>query len=748
MMHDPEEAETTVDLTNCADEPIHVPGRIQPHGVLLVLDEPDLVVRQASANAGMLGAPLDAVLGARFEALVDPSEREEVRRWLLSEDVHEANPRRIRIVAGGASATFEGLAHRHRGPLILELEDRREAGEPTTPDLAIAVRRVMTRLEAAKSLQEFCRVAAVETRALTGFERVLVYRFDEDWHGQVYAEDKADFLTPLMHLHFPASDIPEQARRLYSVNRLRMIADSDAEAVPLVPALDPATGRPLDLSFAGLRAVSPIHIRYLKNMGTKTSMSFSLMRDGRLWGLLGCMNYSKPLYLPPTLRSACEFLAALVSVQLAVKEDGEGNEYRTKLQQVRERLLQRMAEETDLARALVDDGGDLLELTGARGAAVVQERTCETLGVTPDKDQVMALVDWLRAQADVDVFATDSLPRIFPEALAYKDAACGLVAVTTSRAQGRYVLWFRPEVVQTVEWAGDPSKPVEPGGSLSPRTSFDLWKEEVHLKSLPWHPAEVAAARALRDAIIAVVVRRAEELTRLNAELERSNNDLDAFAFTTSHDMKEPLRGIHNYATFLMEDYGDRLDAEGVSRLESLVRLSQRMEDLVESMLRYSRLGRADLVYEEVDLTELVEEVVELHRVMLGENHVKVTVPRPLPTVRCDRVQVGQLLSNLVTNAIKYNDRPERSIEIGWREPAAPGGPAVFYVKDDGIGIPEKHHQNVFRLFKRLHGRDKFGGGTGAGLTFSKKIVERHGGAIWIESTPDEGSTFNFTLTG
>lgn len=751
MMRAPDTSEIAVSLANCADEPIHIPGRIQSHGLLFVLDEPGLTIRQAGANVQVqLGVAAESVVGSPLAELAAPEHFEEVARWLLSGDVHETNPSRIRMQASGGVVVYDALAHRHAGRLILELENPRDEGAPTADPSLLDVRKAMARLEAAKSLREFCRVASVETRSLTGFDRVLVYRFDEDWHGEVFAEDAAQGLTPLFGLHFPASDIPEQARRLYHVNRSRLIADVDASPAPLVPALDPETGRPVDLSLAALRGVSPMHLQYLKNMGARTSMSFSLMRDGRLWGLLSCMHYDSARYVSPAVRGACEFLAALVSMQLAVKEDGEGYEYRMRLQQVRDRLLKRMSEEADLAPALLGGGRDVLDLTGATGAAVAQDRAIETIGDAPGVDQVAALVRWLRVHADGDVFQTDSLPRLFPEALEYKDKACGLIAVATSRAQGRYVLWFRPEVIQTVAWGGDPNKPMEPDGTLSPRTSFAAWKEEVHLKGLPWHPAEVSAARALRDAIIAVVVRRAEELTRLNAELERSNSDLDAFAFTTSHDMKEPLRGIHHYATFLMEDYGDRLDAEGHSRLESLVRLSQRMEDLVESMLRYARLGRAQLSYEDVDLNALVAETVDLHRMMLEQNGAVVNVPRPLPVVRCDRVQVGQLFANLITNAVKYNDKPRKSIEIGHREPVGgdegPTRSPTIYVKDDGIGMPEKHHQTVFRLFKRLHGRDKFGGGTGAGLTFCKKIVERHGGAIWIESSPGEGATFFFTL--
>jgi light-regulated signal transduction histidine kinase (bacteriophytochrome) len=756
MTHNQEAGSLAGDLTNCDREPIHIPGRIQSHGILLALRGQDLTVVQAGANAAdVLGVPVDHVLGSPFLDLVEPSQRDWARGWLTGADPAESNPVRIRVGAGGPRPTFDGLAHRHDGALIVELENRRERDEGPPPDYSKFIRKATARLQAARDLREFCEVAVRELRALTGFERVLVYRFDQDWHGEVVAEDRREDLTPLLGLHFPASDIPEPARRLYHANPIRQIVDVDAPTVPLVPAIHPETGRPLDLSFAALRAFSPVHVQYLKNMGARTSMSVSLMREDRLWGILACMHYSEPRYVAPVVRAACEFLGVLASLQIGVKEDGEGHEFRARLQVVRERLLQRMADEGDLVRALMGAGPELLELTGAGGAAVVYDDVCATTGRTPGEAEIKRLVSWLKVHGEGELYHTASLPRAFPEAAAYKDVACGLAAISTTRAQGHYVLWFRPEVIQSVDWGGDPNKPVDPaspGEALSPRKSFELWKEVVHLKSLPWRPAELAAARALRDAIIAVIVRRAEELTRLNAELERSNSDLDAFAFTTSHDMKEPLRGIHNYATFLMEDYGDRLDAEGMSRLQSLVWLSQRMEDLIESLLRFSRLGRAELSYEAVDVGEAVREVLDSHSMLLKEKNVAVTIPRPLPTVRCDRVQLGQLLGNLLTNAVKYNDKPEKAIEIGYADPrpAGVGSPrstaTVFYMRDNGIGIPEKHHQAIFRLFKRLHGRDKFGGGTGAGLTFAKKIAERHGGDVWLESTPGVGSTFYFTL--
>lgn len=237
--------------------------------------------------------------------------------------------------------------------------------------------------------------------------------------------------------------------------------------------------------------------------------------------------------------------------------------------------------------------------------------------------------------------------------------------------------------------------------------------------------------------------RRAEgELAHRNEELRQSNKELDDFAYIASHDLKEPLRGIHNFSVFLLEDYADKLDDEGRSKLETLTRLSRRMEALIDSLLHFSRVGRVDLAIDRVDLNEILAEVLDSVGINLRELGVEVRIPRPLPVVRCDRARVGEIFYNLIVNAMKYNDKPGKWIEIGCQDRRPP----VFYVRDNGIGIPEKHLDSIFRIFKRLHSRDKFGGGTGAGLTIVKKIVERHNGGIWVESNAGEGTTFYFTL--
>lgn len=251
----------------------------------------------------------------------------------------------------------------------------------------------------------------------------------------------------------------------------------------------------------------------------------------------------------------------------------------------------------------------------------------------------------------------------------------------------------------------------------------------------------------------------AAELRQCNADLLRSNQELDSFAYIASHDLKEPLRGIHNYATFLIEDYGDKLDDTGRFKLETLKVLAERMYALIDSLLEFSRVGRVDLAIKKTDLNRVLNEVLDSLRILIEERGVEIRVPAPLPTIECDHVRIGEVFRNLVTNAIKYNDKTDKWIEISWHTDsgllAANGDradlidgrvPIVFTVRDNGIGIHEKHFESIFRIFKRLHGRDKFGGGTGVGLTIVKKIIERHGGRIWVNSTVGEGTTFTLVL--
>ncbi|MBD2431304.1 MULTISPECIES: sensor histidine kinase [Fischerella] len=736
-----------VDLTNCDKEPIHIPSCIQTHGVLLALQEPDLTILQVSDNTvAFFGLHPDELINQPLSRLLEPEQVEFLIDCLHQEDIQIVNPIEININISQKGKLFDAIVHRQNKLLVLELEPHSSEKNNIYFRFYYLVKLAVSKLQSAKFVTEVSQIIAQEVRKITGFDRVMVYKFDQDWNGIVIAEDKQEYLPSYLDLHYPASDIPKQARELYRQNWLRIIPDADYQPTAIVPTINPLTKEPLDLSKSVLRSVSPIHIEYMHNMGVKASMSISLIKNNQLWGLIAC-HHQTPKYIPYEIRNACEFLGQVTSLELTTKEDNEDSEAKIQTKSTLAKLVEYMSVEKNFIDGLINKQPNLLHLVYADGATICFNNELYLIGNTPEEQDIQKLLFWINKNVNEDFFYTDSLSKFYPESEKYKSIASGLIVISISKHQNKYVLWFRPEVIQTVRWGGNPNKPVEvsKNGSvrLSPRKSFELWKEVVRLTSLPWKSYEINAALELRSAIISMVVRKADELAKLNVELERSNKELDAFAYIASHDLKEPLRGIHNYSNFLIEDYGEILDEEGKNKLRTLIRLTRRMEDLIDSLLHFSRLGRTDMSMQQTDLNAVVHRILDLLSARIEETGVKIRIPKPLPIVYCDRIQIGEVFSNLITNAIKYNDKAEKCVEIGYIENSEP---LTFYIQDNGIGIREKHLEVIFRIFKRLHSPSKYGGGTGAGLTIAKKIVERHEGQIWVESTYGEGSTFYFTL--
>jgi two-component system, chemotaxis family, sensor kinase Cph1 len=751
-----------LDLTNCDREPIHIPGLIQPHGVLLVMSEADLTIVQVSSNvAQQIGRSPNELLNQPLAALLN-SEQLTAIAGCLSQDFESINPMQIVIEVGGKDLVFDGIIHRFDQSLILELEPNRSQRTADFFGFHRLVKGAINRLQQATTLDQMCQIIVQEVHQLTGFDRVMVYQFDAEGSGTVIAEDKRDDLTPYLGLRYPASDIPKQAKQLYTLNWLRLIPTVDYAAAELIPSVNPLTQQPTDLSLAGLRSVSPIHLEYLHNMGVGASMSISLIKEKQLWGLIAC-HHDRDRYVSYEIRTACEFLGQVMSLELVSKETNQDLDYRIKLKSIQARFVEVIPQCDSLLNGILNADANLLELVDAEGAAIVWNDQFHTIGNTPNIRQLEELLTWVEMRLEGNLLYTTALSQEYPIAQEYKSVASGMIVLAISRVNRNYILWFRPEAVQTVNWGGDPNKPVEVSDDgevrLSPRKSFALWQETVQGRSLPWKPCEIEAVLELRSAIVGIVLRQADELAKLNLELERSNSELDSFAYIASHDLKEPLRGIHNYSSFLMEDYADILNEEGVSKLQTLVRLTQRMEDLINSLLHFSRLGRVELALQRTDPNQLLRSTLELLSISLKNSQVDIRIPRSLPMVRCDRVQISEVFTNLISNAIRYSDRDQKWVEIGYLDlleapqirpfdenEVIPDPMITFYVRDNGIGIPERHLDTIFRIFKRLHAPTKYGGGTGAGLTIAKKIVERHGGTLWVESTQAEGSTFYFTL--
>ena len=756
-----------VTITNCDSEPVQTPGCVQGHGALLALRRRDLTILQVSENSGLrLGYPPAELLGHPVDVILGAARTEQLEYFLAREPVVGTPLFLTTIQIPNQADTLDITVHTVDGIVVLEFEATGYT-EIRAPDYYTMVKRIAALLSAAATVRELCQISAAEVRRVSGLDRVMLYRFHPDDSGEVYAEDKRAELPSWLGLHYPAHDIPKPAREIFKQIWVRPLPDARGELAELVPLINPDTGKPLDMTYCSLRGASVMYTEYLQNMGAAASLTMSIRCEGKLWGLIAC-HHSTPARLPYQVRAACELLAQTVSLQLPRAEEREFHQYRKRLDEVHLGMLARTADSGELATMLAGSPA-LLDGIAARGAALYHRGRWSTAGLVPSEAALDGLAEWLRGRPELldrerPVLVTDSLAAAYSPALEFADVASGLLAVPIARGSRSFLLWFRPETVQTVTWGGNPhDMPIVLGPNgprLTPRTSFALWQESVRLRSLPWLPVEVNAALTLRLMMMDLVVNGLEQLAALNAELSRSNAELDAFTYVAGHDLKEPLRGISRYAAGLLQEAesSPTLSEKGRERVAAVQRLTSRMEALLNSLLQYSRLGRLQLDREDVDMAAVLQEVMEMLATQPELKGVQLRVPRPLPTVRCDRVRLRGILSNLIGNAIKYNDKAERWVEVGFVEPGEPPLPElarvpveardqrIYYVRDNGIGIEPGHFEQIFKMFKRLHPREAYGGGSGAGLTISRKFVEQHGGKLWVESEPQVGSLFCFTL--
>lgn len=513
------------DLTTCDREPIHVPGAIQPHGLLLALDE-DRLVTTVSQNcaellgptaAEVVGRPLSELVGAGLVELLYASPDEDVDLFTVR------LPADVPALTGRLSgAEVDVRTHRSGPRTVVELE---ELAPGVVSGLSLrAARKAIGRLAARTSVVGLADQLVEEIRDLLGFDRVMVYRFDEEWNGEVIAESRHAGLNSFLGLHYPATDIPAQARRLYTVNWTRLIPDIGYQPVPLVPLVEPETGVPLDLSFSSLRSVSPLHVEYLGNMGVTASMSVSIVVEEKLWGLVACHHYSGPLRPTYDSRSAAELLGQVASQMFFDREQAELRETRIALTERTGDLVRRVElDARDPLEALLDEP-ELLALMGAGGVALRRGDFRRTLGAVPDWS-VLELISARLEDPESYATATDSVASLDPSLGTEVGTAAG--ALRIGSASDSWLLWVRPEIVQTVSWGGDPTNKLlaeneAPGVRMSPRKSFAKWQQVVQGRSLPWSAAQVQAAEALGIRVQAQVLGRARDQLAMAESLQRT----------------------------------------------------------------------------------------------------------------------------------------------------------------------------------------------------------------------------------
>ena len=726
-------------LAHCASEAIHVPRFIQPHGHLLAFDALSSEVRFASAAAPELfGLNADDFLGQDLRNALDPFNLE---RLVAAVGTAPLSPSTEPFLLRLGGVEFQGTLHRQAELLVLELE----IYQPPASSSEFSLARTIRRLQQAANLQELLAVAVNETRALTSCDRVVVYQFDTDGHGAVLAEEKADDMPAYLGLHFPASDIPAQARELYRKTWLRSIPDVDYIEVPV---LADGARPPLDMSFASLRSMSPVHREYMRNMGLGASMSISLIHDQQLWGLISC-GHRTPMSFSPEVRSACVTLGRLLSVQIAALEGLR----RSHLQAQKDGLLSPLVEAMNATPEEVLAGLDtfplqLLQLPEASGAAVLIDKKVRLYGTCPPEAEVVALADWALQRLDgAGCFATSSLSAEYPEGRSFTGPASGLLMMSLPKPGVNAVMWFRPEVSNTVKWAGEPLKHVvqdeETGHRrLGPRHSFREWNTTVHGQSIRWGSDDRYAARELRRSAIEIDLGAQVALT---VEALASREELLA---VISHDLRSPLSVVGLQATILLRTFtGDSSIASRrvVTATQSIQRAVAQMDNLLSDLLDMSLIDRGgyDVLVAPVKVAHLFEDADALLHPIADAKYVKLSFAAPSGiAVMVDAERFYQVISNLVGNAVKFT--PEGGTIHVEASANLSENFVQFTVADTGKGILPDELERVFDLFWRSrHGNPT---GFGLGLHIARGVIEAHGGHIDVTSEPGVCTTFRFTL--
>lgn len=730
-----------VDLTNCDREPIHIPGKVQSHGFLAAIDGKYNINYVSQNIALFLPTTAQNLLGSnlsQLESLLQTDEEAGFIQQMLQLGKHAKsfetiNPYRVNL----GHASYNLIMSQSGTNYLLEFE-------PTTTDTEIDIQktigRSVTEMLTGKHLKSLLNNAAEQIKTLIGYDRIMIYKFLEDGHGEVVAEVKEEHLEPFMGLHYPASDIPKQARELYKLNLTRIITDVNTEAAPILTLPTDGDAQPLDLTHSALRAVSPIHIQYLKNMGVASSFSISLMYRDELWGLIACHNYT-PRFINFKAREASKLIGQIISSALEFKQDEEDSIRNEEFKTAYDVLSRILRKGGNIAVGITEHDTTILDVCDATGAVLVYEDQVIPLGETPAPEQLSPLISWLKQHMEDRVYHTHQLPEVYQPAKEYSTVASGLLACTLSKELGELILWFKPEQISTIQWAGNPEKPVEPDENgvmnLSPRRSFEIWTQTVKYTSARWTRDEIAVVLKLREDVVYAINRQANEIRTLNEKLKQAYEELDTFSFTVSHDLRTPLSTIKNYSELLLES-NTSLDDDARRILQKVIGGADKLNYLIKEVLNYSRVGRAEVEFVNIDMEHLIHDIK--NDLVIAFNVLNLDfIVGETPTVHGDKTMVTQVFANLLNNAIKYSARSNPpKVKIEGKET---NGEIIYSISDNGVGIDLNYYNRIFDLFKRMDNVRNYEG-TGVGLAIVKRIIEKHNARIWVESELGVGTIF------
>ncbi|WP_025144911.1 ATP-binding protein [Pedobacter jeongneungensis] len=727
----------TADLTNCDKEPIHIPGNIQRHGFLIVVDKDHMITHCSENVVDHINMTSYELLGHIFDDFNHLFGKDDESGFLGGlMDLASGSSMDNAYPLNFGSQDWNLIVHNSGEFFLLDFEPQRSDLEPDLQDI---VGQSLSQILGDRNLGEILKNASLKIRELIAYDRVMIYRFDQDGDGEVVAEACDPGLDSWVGLHYPASDIPRQARDLYRINLTRLISDVDSAPSPVRTKLT----APLDLTHSPLRAVSPIHIQYLKNMGVASSFSVSLVHKGELWGLIACHNYT-PRFINFNQRRSAKLIGQILSSAISYQEQQQEQHLLNQQQSAIAALSSNLLKGSDVNEALFDTQINIGDAVSCSGAAMLFDNELSVCGEVPAREFLEPFFAWLSENMKDDIFDTDDLAAIYPASKEVAAQAAGVMVCRLAKDLPEFLIWFRPEKIKTVNWAGNPhqkSVSIDPMEVISPRNSFELWIEEVRGRSLKWLPHERRIALLLRDEINYAIGRKATELRALNLRLRDAYAELDTFAYTVSHDLKNPITVIKSYAQLIM---GAKSIGQAGKMADKIHSSAERMRRMIDEILDYSRAGQSALSMQHIELLPILEEIRADLLLSYPGSNLEINFG-PTPSIQGDRLMIRQVFSNLMENAVKYSQENENATVTVTGEIKGEG--VQYSIIDNGMGIDELEHGKVFELFERSS-EVKAISGTGVGLAIVKRIMERHEGSIRLESEPGKGTIFYLEFIG
>ena len=694
-------ATARLDLTNCDREPIHTPGLIQDFGALIAVTSDFIVVHMSLNCSEMLDLAKPLEVGARLADHLSADALDLLRQRLAQAADTDMVERVFGVDLVGDRRLFDCALHLSGRLLVIEAEPH-EPGSMSYHNASL--RPMARRLEQTEGVGDLCHQAARHLKRLIGFDRVMVYRFHPDLSGEVIAEARESHLEPFLALRYPRTDIPDQARQLYLANPFRIIADVNAEPVPIVPERGIDSGE-LDLSMSVLRAVSPIHIEYLKNMGVGASLSISIVIKGQLWGLFACHHYCAR-HVPYSLRTLAELFGEIFSLHLEIAIAEAGSLMNSRARALHDRLMTRLAGGGPLVDNLSTIAETIGDIIPHSGFSALAEERYEARGHAPDKEEFAAIVPSLNTGSAGQIIASEALGEQIPQANAFADKAIGALVIPVSRRPRDYVVLWRQELVRTVTWAGNPQKLLEPGPNgdrLTPRKSFAAWQESVGGRSAPWTDEELAVAESLRVTLLEVILRLTDEQVQERARAAERQELLIAELNHRVRNILTLIRGL-------------------VSQSKAEARDATHLSDLVGERIRALALAHDNLTKQRWSPASLHALIMAEAEAYLGGKTSRVKLAGKDALIAPDGYTVLALvLHEMMTNSAKYGalcDSTGRleiqtaidergNLDIAWREH---GGPPVKAPERRGFGTTVIERSIPHELKGRAELRYQLGG--------------------------------------